>query len=422
MTLSRTGLGLLLCAVTLMAQTPPDSSRYYYLLSIRAYSEQDFSTYLALTRKALTFAPDNYTLGYNLATAYALNGQSALALQELNKLVDKGLGLVAENDPDFDSLRNSAGFRALVKKIQRAKKPVRRSKTFAIIREKDLLPKGLTGDPATGNFYLGSFYKDKIVRIDPQGRVSDFIGEQQDGLGPVLGLKVDAAHHWLWAISSCAMVNDRTPRQQLGMSYVYKFDLGDGKLLRKYALNRPRGHLLNDLTLDNLGNVYICDGFFPAVYRLDVQRDTLEKFIDLRGFIHPNGIALSDDDKVLYVAHANGILYIPLATRQISALPYPENVLTANCEGLKFHKGNLIGVQNFLNRVVLFKLNPSGDAIVKMKILESQNPEFSIPTSGTLADNAYLFIANSQLNSFDQNGKLFPPEKLRDVVILKTKL
>ncbi|MCU7503689.1 MAG: hypothetical protein HF314_11475 [Ignavibacteria bacterium] len=57
-----------------------------------------------------------------------------------------------------------------------------------------------------------------------------------------------------------------------------------------------------------------------------------------------------------------------------------------------------------------------------MEVLESNNPDFVIPTTGTIKDDTFYFIAASQLRSFEENGKIFPEEKLKDVLILKLNL
>src|SRR6185369_17732903 len=66
--------------------------------------------------------------------------------------------------------------------------------------EKDLIPEGITYDPSTKSFYIGSINKRKIVKVSENGNVSDFIPSGQDGIGEVLGLKV--ANGKLWACNN----------------------------------------------------------------------------------------------------------------------------------------------------------------------------------------------------------------------------
>jgi sugar lactone lactonase YvrE len=50
------------------------------------------------------------------------------------------------------------------------------------ISENDLIPEGIAYDPARKNFYVSSTFKRKIIRIDANGRATDFTQEAQDGL------------------------------------------------------------------------------------------------------------------------------------------------------------------------------------------------------------------------------------------------
>ena len=124
------GLILLILASAVFAQSNPpairpDSVGIYFNMSIQAYSEKQYDRYLEYTQKLIQVYPDDFTLQYNLASAYALNKDTVKAIKILNSLVDKGLGLVAEDDPDFADLKNTPEFRALVKKIEKVKKPVK---------------------------------------------------------------------------------------------------------------------------------------------------------------------------------------------------------------------------------------------------------------------------------------------------------
>ena len=67
-------------------------------------------------------------------------------------------------------------------------------------------------------------------------------------------------------------------------------------------------------------------------------------------------------------------------------------------------------------------LNESLDSITSKKVIERNNPLFDFPTTGEIAGNEYFYIANAQLRSFDEEGYVFPEEKLDSVFILKTDL
>lgn len=406
----------------LLSQTRLDTLRMYYQQSIMAYSDGDYPRYLELTEKALALNPNNYTLLYNRAAALALTGQKAAAIAQLDSLIEQGLGLVADNDPDFQSLDNEPEFKRLQKKVRKLKTPINRSWVAFTLKERDLIPEGITYDPIKKNFYVSSTYKCKIVKIDAQGQVSDFTTEKQDGLVPVVSIKIDPQRRLLWALSSYGFFNTNTPRRLLGTACIYKYDVDSGKLLKKYELAQREGHYLNDMVIASNGDLFITDSRWAGIYRLDFQQDTLVRWLNLRGYNFPNGITLTPDEKRLFVSFSNGILGVDVTTKQVRELTAPRNILLANCDGLYFYQNSLVGIQSFLNRVVRFYLDKEQKQVLKYRILESYNPDFINPTTGVIVGRYFYFIANSQNNAFDAYGNLQPLDKLKDILILKNKL
>lgn len=63
--------------------------------------------------------------------------------------------------------------------------------TAFIIPEKDLVPGGMAYDPVTKTFFVSSVAKRKIITFSLSGKTEDFISSGQDGIGEVLGMKVD---------------------------------------------------------------------------------------------------------------------------------------------------------------------------------------------------------------------------------------
>ncbi|MEO9116084.1 MAG: adenylate/guanylate cyclase domain-containing protein, partial [Gemmatimonadaceae bacterium] len=66
-------------------------------------------------RRSLAIDPEDSTMLYNIACAYALLGMSEEAVSSLETAVDRGFGHKEwiEHDTDFDSLRNTPRFQAI---------------------------------------------------------------------------------------------------------------------------------------------------------------------------------------------------------------------------------------------------------------------------------------------------------------------
>jgi hypothetical protein len=293
------------------------------------------------------------------------------------------------------------------------------------MREKGLVTEGIAYDPARETFYVSSVHKRKIVSIGPDGAAKDFATERE-GLWSVLGMKVDAGRRHLWATSAALpqMMNYR--EEEKGRSAIFKFDLSTGKLLKKYLLPAgPKKHLLGDLVLNSRGDVFATDSLTPALYRIDHRKDELEVFIEGEPFVAAQGLDLSEDEKLLFVAdYSRGIFVIDLRTGKHFNLATPPNATLLGIDGLYFYRRSLVGTQNGTNpqRIIRLHLDKSLRAVERLEILEANNPLFDEPTLGVRVRDAFYYIANSQWGAVDEKGQLAPAEKLREPVILKVKL
>ncbi|MBN2135175.1 MAG: hypothetical protein JW737_05555, partial [Acidobacteria bacterium] len=140
-------------------------------------------------------------------------------------------------------------------------------------------------------------------------------------------------------------------------------------------------------------------------------------------FIIPNGIAIDDIEKNIFLAATGiGIYRINLQTKEYKLISNPSEITATGIDGMYFYKDSLICIQNSLNRVVRIHLNKTGETAIKLEIIEKENPNFILPTTGTIVDDCFYFIANSQIYSMGQDRKLLPVEQLKDIIILKAKL
>lgn len=139
---------------------------------------------------------------------------------------------------------------------------------------------------------------------------------------------------------------------------------------------------------------------------------------------YPNGIALSEDGARLYVAHARGIASVDPSTGLHTPVQAPPGMLLAGLDGMSVYRGSLLGVQNGFGRgrIVRFHFGADPTRVERAEILESGNPLFNIPTTGTVAGDTFVYIANSQLRSRGPRGELLPPEQLDETVLLQVEL
>jgi hypothetical protein len=390
-----------------------------YLRGLAALEAKDVARAVPDLEAAAAFFRRDPDVLLALAKAKALAGDGAGAVSALSRAVAIGGGAGADTDPAFAPLRDRPAFRALLPRILENGRPVSNAKTAFTIPEADLIPEGIAWDPGSRTLFLGSLAKNKIVAIAPDGRVRDFVPSGRDGLQRVLGMKVDPARKSLWVCSAEADAPASTTRA----STLFRFDVASGRTLQKIPSPSVGKHLFNDIAVAKDGGLFLTDSEEGAVYRLRSGRDTLEVFQPAGRFFYPNGIALSDDGRFLYVAHVLGIQAWELATGRTFDLPSPDDATLAGIDGLSFHRNALVAVQNGMepNRVAYFPLAPSLDRVTGTRVLERGNPAFEIPTTGAVAGDAYVFIANSQLRALTPEG-VKDPEKRKPVVILRLDL
>ncbi len=420
------GLSVLVLLLACTTQTKEtESPQILNQKANTAYQNQDYSAWLEYMKRLNAILPNSPFTTYNLACAYSLNGFTAEALETLEKSISMGIGANADQDPDFSSLKELSEFQELMARAKALNQPVNNSTEAFTINESDLIPEGIVYNPIDDSFLIGSLYKSKIIKVDLNGQASDFIIARQDGLRPVTGLKVDLEREQLWACSQVSSPGNRNhDPNEMGWSGIFKYDLNTGELIKKYTLFEAElPHLFNDLVILKNGDVYFTDSTTGSIYRILKDHNELELFLRSGEFTYPNGIALSPDHKNLYMAGAlQGVVLVNIQSGTYKPLEHPDGVTTIGIDGLYFYKNSLIAVQNGLGRISRFYLNQAGDKILRSELIEFANPVFNIPTTGTIVGSTFYYLANSQLRSFETDGTIFPPERLANVVVLKTEL
>lgn len=297
------------------------------------------------------------------------------------------------------------------------------------VPEKDLLPESIAYDSVTGAFFIGSTRKGKILKIDKEGKITDFITQKENDLWMVTGIQADIPKRFLWVCSAGGdnLVHyERRDDFDGRPSGIFKFNLDTGKLIKRYILDKESEiHFFNDMVIAKDGTVYITHMFREyAIYKIG-EDDRLEKFVDLSDFPYPNGITISDDNKHLFVAHSGGVARIDLESGEVKNLKVPEEVKIAGKEsmdGIYYFKGSLVGVQPDIRTVQRFYLNKEEDAITESAILEVNHPMMDNPTTGEIVAGYFYYIANAQFGSFNDDGSLYDLDQLYEPVILKTQL
>lgn len=371
--------------------------------------------------KELASSPDNGGLMYELAVEESRVGRHADAIRWLQKAVVLGNDFELEKEPAFTPLEKFEPYRELAHQL--GLRPTIHTSALAFrVAAPDLVPEGIAAMPDGRAFFIGSLAQKKIVRVAPDGSTRDFVPSGRDGLWTVLGLKVDARRRLLWAASAA----DGREGSAAGSSGLFAFDLETGALRRKLTLDgRAHRHLFNDMSLTEAGDVFVTDSETGSVYRVAAGAGALEEFLPAATFFYPNGIALAPGERTLYVADASkGITAVDLASKRRTPLAHARDLTLHSVDGMYADGAALVAIQNGsgMERIVRFALDPSGERVARLDVLESRNPDFDAPTTGTIVGRDFFYLANTQLQRLGDDGKIAPGLPLKPVLVFKTRL
>ena len=357
---------------------------------------------IAAVEKLKSVVPDRGAVLYFLSTAKQHLGETLEALALLKECLALREGFDPSGSPSFRGLKGMKEFDDLVTSVHRDFPAVGRARLAFVTEEKDLVPEGLAYDAKQNVLYLSSLNRRKIVRINSEGRVSDFAAADRHGFLPILGIRMDPTDGSVWADSF----------EDAGRTELLHFD-SEGTLLDRFSPKDNAKHGFNDLIVRKNGEVITTDSLANQVYRLDRKSRAFTPLKIYRDLFYPNGIALADDDLSLFVADAVGIVRIDLADNSSREVEPGARSTLAGADGLYWYKGSLIAVQNGIGspRVAAFKLSKDGAHVMQTTVLENRTQFTTLPTTGAIHGNFFYFIANSQIDNL--NG-----DKIMDVTAL----
>lgn len=334
--------------------------------------------------------PDRGAILYFLAVSHARLGDTLPALEQLQQCVALKEGFDPSGDNAFGVLETSPDFKRLVEQVHKDLPAVNASHVAFTTVDKDVFPEGLEYDAASDSFYLSSMYHPKILRIPREGKIEDFVPAARYNLFPIQGIRMDPSNGTIWSNSST---------DARGRSELLHFDR-TGMLLARYPSSEKERHDFNDLVVLRTGTIFLTDTGANQVYRFDPQAHTFTPLHLSRELLFPNGIALTRDENTLYVADQLGVLRIDLKSDTSAEVdPGPHNTV-AGIDGLYWHKGSLVAVQNGIGtpRIAAFRLSADGLRVAKTTVLAN----FLVtPTTGALRGDDFYFIVNSQADNLN---------------------
>jgi len=354
--------------------------------------------------------PDRGAALFLLARRYLHLGAFEKAMQLFRECVALDAGFVPDPSryPSLRGMASNAEFRQLFEHARSRYQPVHKARVAFTVPAEDLFPEGLAADASNGTFYMGSEHHKKIVKFTLGGSVSDFANENAYDLSPVGGVHVDPADHSVWAATDAGVKQ----RPEL-----LHFDT-QGNLLERFKSPGKMPYDLNDLVLRGSREIFTTDTEGHHVYRFDRVAHSFSAMKLWRPVFYPNGITLSGDENLLFVADMLGVIRVDLRTNESADVdPGPHDTL-CGIDGLYWHHGEFLGVQYGTGeyRVMRWKLSPDGRRVVSSETLEYRSELTSDPTTGAILGDNFYFLANTGIYNLE-NDKIVDATKLEPVKI-----
>jgi WD40 repeat protein len=289
-------------------------------------------------------------------------------------------------------------------------------KKLNLLGSKDLIPEGISINMQT--VFISSIHKNKIVQFNlNDNKITDFIEPNQYGFKSGVGLF--SKDSLLFALT-----NDLIHADSLTSS-LFVFDINQKKLIKVFQLKDSVKHFLNDLTINVLNQVFITDSKQHTIYKLDYPNGQIEEYLAKSDNKYPNGIALSKDNKKLFIASENnGLRIVDIATKSILNKPSLE---TRGLDGIKYHDGKIYAIRNAdksieKHKLLAISLTENEEEIKRVETLIEKNSLFNVPTTLDIANGYIYMIANSQMDNLNQStNKIIDSIILTNTYILKIK-
>jgi len=333
-------------------------------------------------------------------------------------------------DVDTDSalagVRGTPAGAAAIAKLKANGASVGAFDAIATMPDADFVGEGIAWDAARGRLLVSSMRHRRIDAVRRDGSVSRFIDVARDGSWSPMGMAIDSARNRLWVTTEWSPVGLTPSRADSGRSDVLQYDLGTGKLQKRYELPRDGAtHEPGDIAVAPNGDLFVSDGRAGLIYVIRNSKSSLDTLVRAGPLVSPQGIASDRNGERLFVAdYTLGIVAVDRRTGNVTPVPRPRDVAANGIDGLVLHGNQLIGVQNGVtpNRLIAFDLDATHSRIVGARTLVRDTLRIREPTHlVTVGDDVY-FIANGGFSMYDAQGILRPGVSQVAPVVARTRI
>lgn len=378
-----------------------------------ALRRADTAAAIASVERAVQAWPRQGAYVLALGRLAARAARPDLAVPALRRAMAMGWGWT-RRDPALASLVARADVQALADSAEAATGPSSTSTVLRTLPDTLQHPEGVVIDSATGRLFVSSIRHRKIVVIERDGRVHDFVPPGAHGLDATFGMAVDAARRTLWVASSLTPEQEGGTGLKANRAAIFAFGVERGELRGRWGVpDDGAEHGLGDVVIGPDGTAWASDSRTAALYRAtpgDRSGIATRSPIMSPDWQSPQGMAFSADGTTLWLADwTTGLFHIELATGRVTPVAADPLLVTLGIDGLyRVGPRALIGIQNGVTppRVIRLDLDAAGTRVERLTVLDRHLPLADEPTLGTVTADGFVYVANSPWGAYDERGAL----------------
>ena len=403
---------------------PPVHLAFWFDQAAQAFNEDRLDDWVAATERLHELRPHNQDFMRHLVLGYAQQNRLSHAFNIMLAMQQQGLAEDWDQFEELESLRAHRLYEHLSDLMRQAGQPFGRFEHKVELPADLVMPEALALDASRQRLFVGSVRDGRILVRAQDGDWEVFAEpENTDGLMGVFDLAVDEERGHLWvATANVTQFSGHDPAA--ASTALIQLDLETAELLGRYVIpGARRSHVLGSLIVAGDGTVYTADTAAPLIFRLTPGAEQLELFFGSQNFSSLRGLALSGDDRLLYVAdNEQGIFIIATGrSQQAWQLAVPPSLNVGGIDGLYWWDQHLIVIQNGVSpqRVMRLQLGADGLGVTAVAPVLAALEIFDTPTFGVMQDDRLHLFSGSHWPHVDQRGRPLG-EELPTISILTT--
>jgi sugar lactone lactonase YvrE len=340
---------------------------------------------------------------------------AAAALAATRRLAAMGATLSPASRARIAALVGDAPMAALAPAFEVNAAPVAGSVAYARIGTDQHLIEGLIWNSRSAHLYATSVVDRRLVEVRADGAHVVLEG----GLGSLFGGAYDPVRARLWIAAATI------EQTSAGPAFAGLLEVDPANPAAARHIPAPAGAAPGDVAVAADGIVYLSDGLNGAVYRCPPGCTALETWLPAGTFLSAQGMAVSADGRLLYVAdYRYGLAAVDRASGRAFRMNAPPGLMLDGIDALVRDHDRLIAIQNGAPplRIVALSLSGDGLGVTALHVVERANPAWGEPSLGAVIGDRLVYVSNPQWDRYGAGGAVIGQGPLQPTEIREVRL